>query len=100
MDHPKPWLRFIEADKIQDQTLALDGMKVRNEAGDKLGNVDGLIVDRDSGRTYYIVVDAPGWFTSKQYLIPIGQTGLDDDRDALHEHLFKRSTRPCVVSVA
>lgn len=83
MDHPKPWLRYIEASKIQDRTLALDGMKVRNDEGEKLGSVDGLIVDSDSGRTYYIVVDAPGWFSSKQFLLPIGQTRLDDDRDAL-----------------
>lgn len=89
MDHPKPWLRYIEADKIQDRTLALGGMKVRNDAGEKLGNVDGLIVDSDSGRTYYIVVDAPGWFSSKQYLIPIGQTRLDDEREALIANLTK-----------
>ena len=89
MNHPKPWLRYIEADKIQDRTLALDGMKVRNDAGEKLGNVDGLIVDSDSGRTYYMVVDAPGWFSSKQFLLPIGQTHLDDDRDALVVNLSK-----------
>jgi hypothetical protein len=83
VDHPKPWLRYIEAGKIQDRTLALDGMNVRNDTGEKLGNVDGLIVDSDTGRTYYMVVDAPGWFSSKQFLLPIGQTHLDDDRDAL-----------------
>ena len=89
MNHPKPWLRYIEADKIEDRTLALDSMKVRNETGEKLGNVDGLIVDSDSGRTYYIVVDAPGWFSSRQFLLPIGQTHLDDDRDALVVNLSK-----------
>jgi hypothetical protein len=83
VDHPKPWLRYIDAGKVADRTLNLDGMKVRNDAGDKLGEVDGLIVDSDSGRTYYIVVDAPGWFTSKQFLLPIGQIKLDNNRDAL-----------------
>src|SRR5262245_14748099 len=89
VDHPKPWLRYVEAGKIQDRTLALEGMKVRNEAGEKLGTVDGLIVDSDSGRTYYIVVDAPGWFSARQWLLPIGQTHLDDDRDALIAHLSR-----------
>jgi len=89
VDHPKPWLRYIEAGKIEDRTLDLDGMKVRNETGEKLGTVDGLIVDSDSGRTYYIVVDAPGWFSARQWLLPIGQTHLDDDRDALIAHLSK-----------
>jgi hypothetical protein len=89
VDHPKPWLRYIEADKIQDRTLALEGMKVRNDAGEKLGSVDGLIVDSDSGRTYYIVVDAQGWFSSRQFLLPIGKTHLDDDRDALVVNLSR-----------
>jgi hypothetical protein len=89
VDHPKPWLRYIEADKIDDRTLALEGMKVRNNAGETLGAVDGLIVDSDSGRTYYIVVDAPGWFSSKQWLLPIGQAHLDADRDALVANVSK-----------
>jgi len=82
-------LRYIAADKIEDRTLDLDGMKVRNNADEKLGAVDGLIVDGDSGRTYYIVVDAPGWFSSKQWLLPIGQAHLDADRDALVANLSK-----------
>jgi hypothetical protein len=82
-------LRYIAADKIEDRTLALEGMKVRNNADEKLGTVDGLIVDSDSGRTYYIVVNAPGWFSSKQWLLPIGQAHLDADRDALVVNVSK-----------
>jgi hypothetical protein len=93
VDHPKPWLRYIDAAKIADRTLELDGMKVRNTAGDQLGEVDGLIVDSDSGRTYYIVVDGPGWFSSKQFLLPIGQTHLGDDRDALVVNLTKAQVK-------
>lgn len=89
MNHPKPWLRYIEADQVDDKTLDIDGMKVRNNAGDKLGEVDGLIVDADSGRTYYIAVDAGGWFKSRQFLLPIGEAHLDADRDALVVALSK-----------
>lgn len=89
MDHPKPWLRYIEADKIDDETLALDGMKVRNTSKESLGAVDGFIVDAQSGRTYYAVVDAGGWFKSRHFLVPIGQLRLDADRDALIVNLSK-----------
>jgi len=82
-------LRYVDADDIADATLELDGMKVRNEAGEKLGEVDGLIVDATSGRTYYVVVDAGGWFKSKNLLMPIGQLHLDADRDALVVNLTK-----------
>jgi len=89
VDHPKPWLRYVDADDVSDETLELDGMKVRNDVGDKLGEVDGLIVDSESGRTYYVVVEAGGWFKSKHYLMPIGQLHLDDDRDALVVNLTR-----------
>jgi hypothetical protein len=89
VDHPKPWLRYVDADDIADETLELDGMKVRNDAGDKLGTVEGLIVDSESGRTYYVVVDAGGWFKSKHFLMPIGQAHLDEDRDALVVNLTR-----------
>lgn len=89
MQQPKPWLKYVDADDVSDETLELDGMKVRNDVGDKLGEVDGLIVDSESGRTYYVVVDAGGWFKSKHYLMPVGQLHLDDDRDALVVNLTK-----------
>jgi hypothetical protein len=89
VDKPKPFLRYVEADDITDQTLDIDGMNVRNDAGDDLGKVDGFIVDAGSGRTYYIVVDAGGWFKSKQFLLPIGEVRLDDDRDSLVVNLTK-----------
>jgi hypothetical protein len=89
VEQRKPWLRYVDADDIADETLELDGMKVRNDAGDKLGEVDGLIVDATSGRTYYVVVDAGGWFKTKYFLMPIGQLRLDDDRDALVVNLTK-----------
>jgi hypothetical protein len=90
MNHPKPWLRYVTGDKIDDRTLPLDGMKVRNDAHEKLGTVDGLIVDSESGRPYYIVVDAGGWFKSKQFLVPIGQVHLDNDKDSLVLSLSKQ----------
>jgi len=82
VDHPKPWLRYVEADKVDDKTLNVDDMLVRNSANEKLGNVEGFIVDSESGRPYYLVVDAGGWFKAKQFLVPIGRVQVDNDRDA------------------
>jgi hypothetical protein len=89
VDHPKPWLRYVEADKVDDKTLDVDDMLVRNSAKEKLGDVDGFIVDSESGRPYYLVVGAGGWFKSKQFLVPIGQVQVDDDRDAFVVGLSK-----------
>jgi hypothetical protein len=83
VDRPLPWLRYIDADDLDAGSLELDGMKVREANGTKLGSVDGFVVDVDSGRPYYAVVDSGGWFKSKHFLLPIGHVRLDDDRDAL-----------------
>ena len=47
-------------------------MDVESPSGEHLGDVDGFIVDSESGRPYYVVVDAGGWFKSKHFLLPIG----------------------------
>jgi hypothetical protein len=83
VDHPLPWLRYVEAGRIAASDLAIDGMKVRNDAMETLGKVNGFIVDSSSMRPYYVVVDSGGWFRSKDFLVPIGHARIDADRDAL-----------------
>lgn len=76
-------LRYVDADDLDDSTVHFDGLAVRNHAGEKLGDVDGFILDVAYGRPYYVVVDSGGWFKSKLYLIPIGHARLSTDNDAL-----------------
>ena len=83
MDHPLPWLRYVDAGDINDDTIDFDGIDVKSPSGDKLGDVDGFVVDSNSGRPYYVVVDAGGWFKSKHFLMPIGHMRLDADADSL-----------------
>jgi hypothetical protein len=77
MDHPLPWLRYVDADDLHTSTVDFDGMNVDSVSDDKLGDVDGFIVDVSSGRPYYVVVEAGGWFKSKFFLLPIGHVSFD-----------------------
>jgi len=83
VDHPLPWLRYVDADDIDDNTIDFEGMEVKSSSGDHLGDVDGFIVDSESARPYYVVVDAGGWFKSKHFLLPIGHARFDTDADSL-----------------
>lgn len=84
MDHPNPWLRYVESSRVSDKTLPLDSLKVRNAAGEELGTVDGLIVDATSGRPFHVVVAATeGWFRSRKFLVPTRELHLSTERDAL-----------------
>lgn len=83
MDHPYPWLKYLPADDLDDQEVDFDGMKVDSPAGEGLGKVEGFIVDSESGRPYYTVVNAGGWFKSKHFLLPVGHVRFEADREAL-----------------
>lgn len=83
MNHPLPWLRYVDAGDVALDDITIDGMKVRNDSFEKLGSVEGFVVDSSSMRPYYVVVDSGGWFKSKDFLVPIGHVRLDADRDAL-----------------
>jgi PRC-barrel domain len=83
MDHPKPWLRYVDAEELESTSLNFDHLNVESSSGDKLGEIDGFIVDNSSGRPYYVAVDAGGWFKSKLFLLPIGHTTFDRARRRL-----------------
>src|SRR5437773_9405615 len=83
MDHPKPWLRYVDADELESRSFDFDHVTVESSSGEKLGEVDGFIVDSASGRPYYASVDAGGWFKSKLFLLPIGHTAFDRTRKRL-----------------
>jgi hypothetical protein len=83
MDHPRPGLRYVDADDLDDSRVDFDGLDVESNTGEDLGDVDGFVIDINSLRPYYVVVDAGGWFTSKYILLPIGHVALDTTANKL-----------------
>ena len=79
MDHPKPWLRYVAAGDLEDKdkTLKFSGMEVNDPAGEKLGTVEGFIVDARTGRPFHVAIDAGHWFRHKHVLVPVGHIMLD-----------------------
>jgi hypothetical protein len=80
MDHPRPWLRYVNADDLEEADVRFDEFDVKSPSGDKLGDVDGFVVDADRGRPQYVVVDSGGWFKSKHFLLPVGHLRFDPSR--------------------
>jgi hypothetical protein len=93
MDNPRPWLRYVEAGDLESSTFDFDGLNVENSAGDRLGDVNGFILDASAGQPYYVVVDSKGWFKTKHYLLPIGHVRLDAGRKALIADLTRDNIR-------
>jgi uncharacterized protein YrrD len=88
MDHPKPELKYVGARFLNGTAARLDGADVLSEDGEKLGSVDGFIIDERLGRPRYVVVEA-GWFIHKHFLLPIGHVTLSADATLLTADITK-----------
>lgn len=86
-------LRYLDAADLDDSTVSFDGLDVRGSNDEKLGDLDGFIVDSGSGRVFYAVVDSGGWFTSRRFLLPVGHATLDSDRRAMHVDVTKDAVK-------
>ena len=82
-------LRYLDADDVDDSVVEFDGLEVRGRDGDKLGDVNGFIVDLASSRVLYVVIDSGGWFRSRRFLAPIGHAVIDRSRPALSLDITK-----------
>ena len=74
-------LRYLDAGDVDDSVVNFDGLDVRGRDNEKLGDIDGFIVDVTSGRVLYAVIDSSGWFTTRRFLLPIGHATIVDRAD-------------------
>jgi hypothetical protein len=84
-------LRYVPARQLDSRVLQLDGLDVRNSAGDHIGDVNGFLVDETTHRPRYLVVDSGGWFRSRHFLLPVGHARVATDRRALHIDLDRET---------
>ena len=75
-------LRYLDAGDVDDSVVDFDGLDVRGRDNEKLGDIDGFVVDVTSGRVLYAVIDSSGWFTTRRFLLPIGHATIVDRADA------------------
>lgn len=76
-------LRYLDAADLDDADVDFSRLDVRSSHGERLGDLDGFVVDPESGRVLYTVVDSGGWFSSRRLLVPIGHARVDRDGRAL-----------------
>jgi hypothetical protein len=93
MDHPRPNLRYVAAADLAESGLKLKGLEVDGSDGEKLGKLDGFIIDAANGRPYHVVVEAGGWFTHKHFLLPVGHAMLNGDGTSLLADVAKERVK-------
>jgi len=92
MDHTKPNLKISEAKELE-AWARFDHAEVTTPSGEKLGEVEGFVVDTQLGGPSYVVVDAGGWFTSKYFLLPMKNAQLDQTTPAVTADLTREEVR-------
>ena len=75
--------RYIDAERLDSSAGRLEDVVVVSPNNDKLGKLDGVIVDPAHRQVRYYVVQSPGWFSSRHYLLPLGPARLIRNRHAL-----------------
>src|SRR6185295_3979367 len=89
MNQPRPNLRYVDGKDLGDTAMKLRGLEVDSVKDEKLGKVEGFIIDAATGRPYHVVVGSGGWFRHKHFLLPIGHAALSSDNDRLVADITK-----------
>jgi PRC-barrel domain len=84
-------LRFLDADDLDDSNVDFSTLDVHGSDDKDLGDLDGFIVDSESGRVVYAVVDSGGWFRSRHFAVPIGHAQLDTGRRRLNVNVTRNA---------
>ena len=88
MDHPRQGFRYVDAKDLDESGMKFDGVEVEGSDGEKLGEVEGFIIDVVARRPRHVAV-AAGWFFHKHFLLPIGHVTLQEGGTKLRADLTK-----------
>jgi hypothetical protein len=88
-------MRYLDAGDVDSAGLDVNfnGLQVQGPDANKIGNVDGFIIDTEARRVTYVVIDSGGWFTSRRLLLPIGHAALSADRRAIQTDVTRDTLR-------
>jgi ferritin-like metal-binding protein YciE len=92
--HPTTYrsrLRYVSAGDLG--TFPYARYRITTPDHEDIGAIDGFIVDGDSARPVYYVVDSGGWFTGRRYLLPVAQLELDEREAMFHTELTREQLR-------
>jgi ferritin-like metal-binding protein YciE len=84
-------LRYVAASDLPSFRYA--DRRIVNKDRDDLGRIDGFIVDDDTGRPVYHVVDSGGWFSGRRYVLPVAQLEADEANGTFATELTREQLR-------
>jgi sporulation protein YlmC with PRC-barrel domain len=89
-----PSLRYIAASQVESGVTDLAGFEVLTSTGERLGELDGLIVDPPERSIRFAVVGRGARRGRHQVLVPLSLAQLDMERRAIQVDLENESECP------
>ncbi len=81
-------IQATHRDLIGDDYYDPTGKSAYGVNEEKIGKIEGALVESNTGRIRYLIVDAGGWFSSKEVLVPAGLARIVGD-DVFFDSLTK-----------
>jgi sporulation protein YlmC with PRC-barrel domain len=72
-------IQATHRDLIGDDYYDPTGKTAYGANEEKIGKIEGALVEDTTGRIRYLIVDAGGWFSSKDVLVPAGLARIIGD---------------------
>ncbi len=89
-------LRYLDASQVESPIGELAGVEVRGIDDEKIGSVEGVLVDPAERRLRFFVIQAPGFFNRRRYLLPTDfPARVDPDRKSLCIEIDRRILSGC-----
>jgi hypothetical protein len=77
-------LCYLDASKVTSPAGALSELDVLSAEGQRLGCIEGVVIDAAARRVRFLSVRSSGWFDRRRYLLPADQLGqIEGERKVL-----------------
>ena len=76
-------LRYLDAHHVRCPLGTLAGLEVRTADDEKLGRVDGVLLDPGQRCVRYFVVQTPGLLRRRRYLVPVDAAAHVEGREMI-----------------
>ena len=76
-------LSYLEASKVSSPAGVLSELDVLSADGQRLGSIEGVVIDAAAHLVRYLSVRTSGWFGRRRYLVQADQSGqIEGERKA------------------
>jgi hypothetical protein len=76
-------LRYVDAARLTTPFGSLGGVELVGAENNKVGRLDGVLIDPRERQLRFFVVESRGWFTTRHYLLSVRPTRIEREQRAL-----------------